>query len=83
MAAQVDPGDVVLVDGVSYVQNEDGSKALLTKVEHAAVRAAGARTKLEVAILNAYMCGESSRKIAKAAGVSHTQVLRLVRSDQS
>lgn len=50
----------------------------LRKVERAAAKAARSREALEAAIREAHAEGQSSRKIAEAAGVSHTQVQRIL-----
>lgn len=55
----------------------------LQKVKRAAVKAAASREHLENAIREAHAAGESSRKIAEAAGVSHTQVQRTIHRDQT
>lgn len=53
----------------------------LRSVKRAAHKAALSRERLEHKIREAHAAGESSRKIAGAAGVSHTQVQRILRAD--
>jgi hypothetical protein len=48
------------------------------KVERAAAEAAASREALELAIRQAHQDGSSLRDIAKAAGVSHEQVRRIL-----
>lgn len=55
----------------------------IQKIRLAAARAAASRDWLNGAILQAHAKGASLREIAKAAGVSHEQVRRLIRSDQT
>lgn len=50
----------------------------LQKVKRATAKAAVARERLELAVRQAHEAGESTRKIAEAAGVSHTQVQRIL-----
>lgn len=50
----------------------------LKKVERATAKVAAAQTHQHLAILEARAAGASSRKIAEAAGVSHTQVQRIL-----
>lgn len=53
----------------------------LRNLKRAAARAADAREGLEAAIRAAHADGESLRKIADIAGVSHEQVRRVVRAE--
>lgn len=50
----------------------------LRKVQRAATKAAASRVTLENAIREAHASGQSLRKIAEAAGVSHEQVRVIV-----
>jgi hypothetical protein len=50
----------------------------LRKVEKAAAKAASSRLALEAAMREAHVAGKPLRDIAKAAGVSHEQVRRIL-----
>lgn len=55
----------------------------LQKVRKAASRVAASREALELAVREAHAVGTPLRVIAEAANVSHEQVRRLIRSDQT
>lgn len=59
------------------------TKKELQKVQGAAEKAALWRVRLELAVREAHASGESLRKIAEAAGVSHEQVRRMISQDQT
>ena len=54
----------------------------LERVEQAAFAVADAREEFETAIRAAHANGAALRTIAEAAGVSHEQVRRMIRTDQ-
>lgn len=55
------------------------SSADLTTVRRAARRRTAANEAFRTAVLEAHRAGESLRKIADAAGMSHVAVLKIVR----
>lgn len=89
MTAAAEAGDLVVVDGVTYVEKGDGRRELypdkpamyLKKVQRARSKVVAAQSHQRQAMIDARGVGASTREIARAAGVSHTQVQRILRSE--
>ena len=71
--------------GRRSAEDAEGSvkPSALRRVERAARKAALSRQQLDEAIREAHAEGQSTRKIAEAAKVSHTQVQRTIHRDQA